>query len=59
MTFVPRDFVIPEPPATHEFLLTPPRVDHVVLDYEAVMAGHWPFSTVDFPGHDRPRPTDR
>lgn len=36
MTFLPRDFVIPAPPATGEFLLTPLRVDHLVLDYEAV-----------------------
>jgi hypothetical protein len=38
MAFIPRDFVIPEPPATDEFVLTPLRVDHVVLDYEAVMS---------------------
>jgi hypothetical protein len=38
MPFLPRDFVIPDPPATHEFMLTPLRVDHVVLDFEAVMS---------------------
>jgi hypothetical protein len=38
MTFIPHDFAIPGPPATPEFLLTPLRVDHVVLDYEAVMS---------------------
>ena len=38
MPFLPRDFVIPEPPATDEFMLTPLRVDHLVLDYEAVMS---------------------
>jgi len=36
MPFLPRGFVIPEPPATDEFMLTPLRVDHLVLDYEAV-----------------------
>ena len=38
MPFLPRDFVIPEPPSTDEFMLTPLRVDHLVLDYEAVMS---------------------
>lgn len=38
MPFLPRDFVIPEPPRTDEFALTPLRVDHLVLDYEAVMS---------------------
>ena len=38
MRFVPADFVIPEPPGTPEFLLTPLRVDHVVLDFDAVMS---------------------
>lgn len=38
MPFLPRDFVIPEPPTTDEFMLTPLRVDHVVLDFEAVMS---------------------
>jgi hypothetical protein len=38
MPFLPRDFRIPDPPATDEFLLTPLRVDHLVLDYEAVMS---------------------
>jgi hypothetical protein len=38
MRFVAADFVIPEPPGTAEFLLTPLRVDHIVLDFEAVMS---------------------
>ena len=38
MAFLPRDFAIPEPPATTEFRLVPLRVDHLVLDYEAVMS---------------------
>ncbi len=38
MPFLPREFVIPDPPATAEFMLTPLRVDHVVLDYDAVMS---------------------
>jgi len=38
MSFVAPDFVIPEPPGSAGFLLTPLRVDHVVLDYEAVMS---------------------
>jgi hypothetical protein len=38
MAFLARDFAIPEPPATAEFRLTPLRVDHLVLDYEAVMS---------------------
>lgn len=38
MPFPPRDFVIPEPPGTDEFMLTPLRVDHLVLDFEAVMS---------------------
>jgi hypothetical protein len=36
--FVARDFVVPGPPACDEFVLTPLRVDLVVLDYEAVMS---------------------
>jgi len=38
MAFLPRDFTIPEPPATAEFRFTPLRVDHLVLDYDAVMS---------------------
>jgi hypothetical protein len=38
MTWLPHDFEIPAAPRTSEFLLTPLRVDHVVLDYEAVMS---------------------
>ena len=38
MPFLPKSFALPAPPATDEFLLTPLRVDHVVLDYEAVMS---------------------
>jgi hypothetical protein len=38
MPFLPRHFVIPEPPGTDEFMLTPLRVDHLVLDFEAVMS---------------------
>jgi hypothetical protein len=38
MPFLPREFQVPEPPATSEFVLTPLRVDHVVLDYDAVMS---------------------
>jgi len=38
MAFLQRDFAVPEPPATVEFHLTPLRVDHLVLDYEAVMS---------------------
>lgn len=38
MSFLPREFAIPTPPSTDEFVLTPLRVDHVVLDYEAVMS---------------------
>ena len=37
MPFLAREFVIPQPPATAEFMLTPLRVDHVVLDFDAVM----------------------
>jgi len=38
MAFLQRDFAVPEPPATVEFHLTPLRVDHLVLDFEAVMS---------------------
>ncbi len=38
MPFLPSDFEIPAAPATPEFKLTPLRVDHLVLDYEAVMS---------------------
>jgi hypothetical protein len=38
LSWLPPDFAIPLPPATGEFVLTPLRVDHVVLDYEAVMS---------------------
>jgi hypothetical protein len=38
MSFVAADFIIPDAPGTAEFLLTPLRVDHVVLDFEAVMS---------------------
>ena len=38
MAFLPRDFVIPAPPAGADFLLTPLAVEHLVLDYEAVMS---------------------
>ncbi len=37
MPFLPKTFEVPPAPATDEFLLTPLRVDHVVLDFEAVM----------------------
>jgi hypothetical protein len=38
MPFLPHDFTIPAPPANAEFMLVPLRVDHLVLDYEAVMS---------------------
>jgi hypothetical protein len=38
MPFLPRDFVLPEPPGTDKFMLTPLRLDHLVLDFEAVMS---------------------
>ncbi len=38
MPFLPLGFVIPEPPATDEFMLAPLRVDHLVPDFEAVMS---------------------
>jgi hypothetical protein len=55
MPFLPRDFVIPEPPATDEFMLTPLRVDHLVLDYEAVMSSRERLWQLFGPGWGWPR----
>jgi hypothetical protein len=55
MPFLPRDFVIPEPPATDEFLLTPLRVDHVVLDFDAVMSSRERLWQLFGPGWGWPR----
>lgn len=56
MPFLPRDFAIPDPPATDEFLLTPLRVDHVVIDYDAVMSSRERLWTIFGPGWGWPAP---
>jgi hypothetical protein len=55
MAWLPREFAIPAPPATAEFLLTPLRVDHVVLDYEAVMSSRERLWSLFGPGWGWPR----
>jgi hypothetical protein len=55
MPFLPRSFLIPEPPRTAEFVLTPLRVDHLVLDYEAVMSSRERLWTLFGPGWGWPR----
>lgn len=69
MPFLPRDFVMPEPPAADGFMLTPLRVDRLVLDCEAVMSSRerlwqrcvsraglataWPLQRAPGPGRDQ------
>ncbi len=55
MPFLPPDFEIPAPPATDEFVLTPLRVDHLVLDYEAVMSSRERLWTLFGAGWGWPR----
>ncbi len=52
---LPRDFEIPAAPATPEFKLTPLRVDHAVLDYEAVMSSRERLWTMFGAGWGWPR----
>ncbi len=55
MTFLPKTFELPAPPATDEFLLTPLRVDHVVLDFDAVMSSRERLWSLFGPGWGWPR----
>lgn len=55
MPFLPPDFEIPAPPATDEFVLTPLRVDHLVLDYDAVMSSRERLWTLFGAGWGWPR----
>ncbi len=55
MALLPADTPVPAPPRGDEFLLTPLRVDHVVLDYEAVMSSRERLWTLFGAGWGWPR----
>jgi hypothetical protein len=53
---LPSDFAIPDPPPHADFVVTPLRIDHIVLDYDAVMSSQAELWSLFGPGWGWPKP---